>query len=129
MNNLERIVEAAAGMGAALVLETLGISAGEISQRQARKVYGKWFTDAEAAGRIRPSRIDQGRNGTRHYRVAAIPQLRTADLVRAELQANHKTGVGRTSSLHSGPVEQRRSAAFMQQTPAARPSFTTKKAI
>lgn len=90
MENLERIVEAAAAMGAARVLETLGITAGEISQRQARKTYGKWFTDAERAGRIRPSRVDNGKNGTRHYRVVAIQELRTADLVRAELQLNQK---------------------------------------
>lgn len=90
MENLERIVEAAAAMGAARVLETLGITAGEISQRQARKTYGKWFTDAERAGRIHPSRVDNGKNGTRHYRVVAIQELRTADLVRAELQLNQK---------------------------------------
>ena len=90
MENLERIVEAAAAMGDARVLETLGITAGEISQRQARKTYGKWFTDAERAGRIRPSRVDNGKNGTRHYRVVAIQELRTADLVRAELQLNQK---------------------------------------
>ena len=90
MENLERIVEAASAMGAARVLETLGITAGEISQRQARKTYGTWFTDAERAGRIRPSRVDNGKNGTRHYRVVAIQELRTADLVRAELQLNQK---------------------------------------
>lgn len=91
MDNLERIVESAAAQGAAQVLETLGLTAGEISQRQARRTYGKWFTDAERAGRIRPSRVDNGRNGTRHYRVVAIQELRTADLVRAELQLNKKT--------------------------------------
>ena len=91
MDTLERIVESAAAMGAARVLETLGLTAGEISQRQARKTYGKWFTDAERAGRIRPSRVDKGRNGTRHYRVVAIQELKTADLVRAELQLNKRT--------------------------------------
>ena len=91
MDNLERIVESAAAMGAARVLETLGLTAGEISQRKARDIYGKWFTDAERAGRIRPSRVDDGRNGTRHYRVVAIQELRTADLVRAELQLNRNT--------------------------------------
>ena len=90
MDNLERIVESAAAQGAAQVLETLGLTAGEISQRQARRTYGKWFTDAERAGRIRPSRVDNGKNGTRHYRVVAIQELRTADLVRAELQLNQK---------------------------------------
>ena len=91
MSNLENLVRSAAAMGAAEVLETLGLTAGEISQRQARRTYGKWFTDAEKAGRLRPSRVDQGRNGTRHYRVVAIQELRTADLMRAELQLNKKT--------------------------------------
>lgn len=74
-----------------MVLETLGITAGEISQRKARDTYGKWFTDAERAGRIRPTRVDNGRNGTRHYRVVDIQELRTKDLMRAELQFNHKS--------------------------------------
>lgn len=91
MENLERLVQSAAAMGAAQVLETLGLTAGEISQRKARDTYGKWFTDAEKAGRIRPSRVDNGKNGTRHYRVVTIQELRTADLMRAELQLNHKT--------------------------------------
>lgn len=90
MSNLEELVKSAAATGAAMVLETLGITAGEISQRKARDTYGKWFTDAERAGRIRPARVDSGRNGTRHYRVVDIQELRTADLVRAELQFNHK---------------------------------------
>ena len=90
MSNLEQLVQSAAAMGAAQVLETLGITAGEISQRKARDTYGKWFTDAERAGRIRPARVDNGKNGTRHYRMVDIQELRTADLVRAELQFNHK---------------------------------------
>lgn len=90
MNTLEELVKTAAAMGAAQVLETLGLTAGEISQRKARDIYGKWFADAEKAGRIRPARIDNGRNGTRHYRVVAIQELRTADLIRAELQLNNK---------------------------------------
>ena len=88
MNVLEEMVKSAAAMGAAQVLETLGVTAGEISQRKARDTYGKWFTDAERAGRIRPARVDNGRNGTRHYRVVDIQELRTADLMRAHLQLN-----------------------------------------
>lgn len=86
MSTLEQLVHSAAALGAAQLAETLGLTAGEISQRKARTTYGKWFTDAERAGRIRPSRIDEGRNGTRHYRVVDIQELKTADLVRAELQ-------------------------------------------
>ena len=91
MSNLEQLVQSAASMGAAQVLETLGLTAGEISQRRARDIYGKWFTDAERSGRIRPSRVDRGSHGTRHYRVVQIQELRTADLMRAELQLNKKT--------------------------------------
>lgn len=91
MSNLEELVKSAAATGAAMVLETLGITAGEISQRKARDIYGKWFTDAERAGKIRPARVDNGRNGTRHYRVVDIQELRTKDLMRAELQLNHKS--------------------------------------
>lgn len=91
MNTLEKLVHSAAAMGAAQVLETLGLTAGEISQRKARDTYGKWFTDAEKAGRIRPARVDNGKNGTRHYRVVEIQELRTADLVRAELQLTNQT--------------------------------------
>ena len=86
MEYLERIVKEAAAMGTAQTLEALGVSAGELSQRKARSIYGKWFTDAERAGRIRPSRVDNGRNGTRHYRVVEIQELRVADLIRAEIQ-------------------------------------------
>lgn len=88
---LEELVKSAAAEGAAQVLETLGITAGEVSQRRARATYGKWFADAERDGRIRPTRVDAGRNGTRHYRVVDIQQLRTADLVRATLQLNKST--------------------------------------
>lgn len=86
MQYLERIVKESAAMGTAQTLEALGVSAGELSQRKARAVYGKWFTDAERAGRIHPSRVDNGRNGTRHYRVVEIQELRVADLIRAEIQ-------------------------------------------
>ena len=91
MSTLEKLVESAAAQGAAKVLETLGLTSGEISQRKARDTYGKWFTDAEKAGRIRPCRIDNGKNGTRHYRVVAIQELKTADLMRAELQLTNQT--------------------------------------
>ena len=59
MDRLENLVESAA----ASVLDTLGISAGEISQRKARAT----------------------------YRVVEINELKTADLVRAELQLTGRT--------------------------------------
>lgn len=90
MNTLEQIVKEAAALGAAQLAETLGLHAGEISQRKARATYGKWFDDATKAGRLQPSRIDTGKNGTKHYRVVDIQELKTADMVRAELQLTGK---------------------------------------
>ena len=63
MDRLENLVKSAAAIGAASVLETLGISAGEISQRKARAT----------------------------YRVVEINELKTANLVRAELQLTGRT--------------------------------------
>lgn len=86
MSNLEALVQSAAAQGAAQVIETLGLSAGEISFRRARDIYGKWFTDAVKNGRVHPSRVDDGPRGIRRFRIVDIQQLKTADLMRAELQ-------------------------------------------
>lgn len=59
-------------MVVAEVLRQLGMSSGEISERQARKVYGKPFVEAVAAGRIRPVRVGAGKTATKHYRIADI---------------------------------------------------------
>lgn len=83
--HIQQIIREASALGAAQIAEGLGLSAGEISQRKARKLYGKWFTDAERDGRLHPTRIDEGRNGTRRYRVVAIQELRVADAAKAEL--------------------------------------------
>lgn len=84
--NLERLIETCVELGAARTMETLGVTSGEVSQRRARDVYGKWFTDADRAGRIRPCRIEDGRAGTRWYRVVDILSLKAADAARAELK-------------------------------------------
>ena len=86
MTALERLIETAAELGAATALTTLGLTAGEVSQRRAREIYGKWFTDAAAAGRIAPSRVEDGRAGTRWYSVTEILKLKTYDAARAELK-------------------------------------------
>lgn len=49
MGNLERLTETCIELGYAKTLEILGISSGEISQRRARDVYGKYFIDADRA--------------------------------------------------------------------------------
>lgn len=54
------------------VLRQLGFASGEISDRQARKVFGKPFAEAVAAGKIRPVRIGTGKTATKHYRITDI---------------------------------------------------------
>ena len=66
-------------------LTTLGISSGEISQRKARDLYGKWFMDAVNSGKIRPCRVDNGHAGTKHFRIADILTLKANDLAQAEI--------------------------------------------
>lgn len=85
-NNLEILIQTCVELGSAKTMEALGISAGEISQRKARDIYGKYFTDADKAGRIRPCRVETGHRGTRYYRVVDILSLKAMDAARAELK-------------------------------------------
>lgn len=84
--NLNALIQTAVELGTARTLELLGVTAGKVSQRRARDTYGKWFLDADRAGRIHPCRVDDGRNGTRHYRVVDILALKVEDHARAELK-------------------------------------------
>lgn len=84
--NLEILIQTCVELGSAKTLETLGLSSGEISQRKARDIYGKYFTDADREGRIRPCRVENGKCGTRWYRVVDILSLKAQDAVRAELK-------------------------------------------
>ena len=89
---VEQLVSEAAKLGAAQIAEQLGLTSGEISQKQALATYGTWFREAVRRGRLHPSRVGDGRNGKKSYRVVEIQELRTADLVRAELylRDNHQ---------------------------------------
>ena len=68
----ERMIKAWIAVGVAEGLRQIGAVSGEISERQARKTYGSWFTDAVAAGHIKPVRIGYGKTATRHYLVTDI---------------------------------------------------------
>lgn len=83
--NLEILIETCCELGTARTLEALGLSAGEISQRKARDTYHKWFTDAEKQGRITPCRVEEGRAGTRWYRVVDILALKASDAAKSQL--------------------------------------------
>lgn len=85
MDYLATVIDNAVALGAASVLETLGLTSGEISQRQALKTYGNWMAAAIRDNRIRPARIEDGHAGTRWYRVVDILALKTRDAARAEI--------------------------------------------
>lgn len=86
MGSLETLITTCIELGSARTMETLGVTSGEISQRRARNVYGKYFTDAARQGRITPCRVEEGRAGTIWYRVVDILALKAADAARAELR-------------------------------------------
>lgn len=88
-NDLQRLVASAAQQGAAAALAALGLTSGEVSQRQAVKTYGKWLADAIKEGRIRPARIEDGHAGTRWYKVADILALQTAYATQAYILNSH----------------------------------------
>ena len=86
--NLERLITTCTELGAAKAIETLGLSSGELSQRQALKTYGSWFALALRDQRISPCRVEDGHRATRWYKVTDILALKAADAARAQL-ANH----------------------------------------
>ena len=83
--NLQSLIQNCISLGTASTLEQLGIHSGEISTRQAKKTYGKWFADAILRNRIHPVRIEEGRAGTQFYRIVDILALKVEDSARAEL--------------------------------------------
>lgn len=87
--DLQRLVESAAQQGAAAALATLGLTSGEVSQRQAVKTYGKWLSDAMKRGDILPARIEDGHAGTRWYKVTDILALQTAYATQAYILNSH----------------------------------------
>lgn len=72
--------------GVAEALRALGVSSGEISQAQARQLYGKWFREAVDEGRLRPCRVGTGKTSTKWFRVSDILTLKSADAERAAIQ-------------------------------------------
>ena len=92
MNTIAAIIDASCQLGAATTLKQLGLTAGELSFRKAREVYGAWFTKAVKDHRLHPVHICDG-NGKQVYSVTDILALKVEDAARAELylkQSNSK---------------------------------------
>ena len=86
MSSIGTLIKTCIELGSTQAMVNLGVTSGEISQRKARDTYGKYFMDAARAGRIRPCRVEDGRAGTKWYRVTDILALRAEDAVPAELK-------------------------------------------
>jgi hypothetical protein len=84
--NLQSLIQDCISLGTASTLEQLGIHSGELSMRQAKKTYGKWFLDCIARDRIFPCRVENGHAGTRFYRVVDILALKVEDDAKMELK-------------------------------------------
>ena len=65
-----------ASLVAVSTLEQVGLANTEISEAKARRIYGKFFADAVATGRIVPSRQA---NGHKWYNVKSILALRSQE--------------------------------------------------
>lgn len=85
-NHLQSLIQNCISLGTASTLEQLGIHSGEVSMRQAKKTYGKWFMDCVTRDRIHPCRVENGRSGTRFYRVVDILALKVEDGAQMELK-------------------------------------------
>jgi hypothetical protein len=85
-SNLERLISTAAQLGATLALQQAGHISGEISEREAFRVYGSWLRHAVEQGRIQPHRSGVGTNSKKLYNVGQILALRASDEARAELK-------------------------------------------
>jgi len=82
---MKDLIQDAVELGATLALERLGLTAGEVSQRQARKVYGAYFDTLCKQGRIAPSHTEPGHAGTKYYRIADILLCKVEDRTPAQL--------------------------------------------
>ena len=86
MHNIQDILRDAAQMGAVKALESVGLTTGEISQRQAYETYGrKYICEMVESGRLRPSHIGNGKTGTIRYAISDILACRTADKIQASI--------------------------------------------
>lgn len=86
---IERVIELAirkgVEIGCAQTMKNLGVTSGELSERQAVKVYGTWFKWAVANNKVHPSRVGNGKNGTRWYSVTDLLSLKAAMELKAEI--------------------------------------------
>jgi len=82
MEDIREIVKTASALGATETMRALGVTAGELSERQAIRVYGGWFKEAVERKEILPCRRGSGKTGTKRYDVRDILQYKLARQIR-----------------------------------------------
>ena len=94
ITNKDFTKEALADIIKATVAETLaatGQGSGEISQSQAIRLYGRWFSNAVAAGKLQPVGHSSNKaTSTKWYSILDIRSLRAAENIKAEIQSKQQ---------------------------------------
>lgn len=83
---LASVIATSESKGAVDALVALGLTPGEISQREANRIYKTWFRDAVRDRRILPVRVGTGKAATKWYSVAQILELKRHDEIIAVAQ-------------------------------------------
>lgn len=82
----ERIIQVAINNGIRIgcteTMKALGVTSGELSERQATKVYGTFFTEAVRTGGITPARTGAK---AKYYSVSDILSYRARKEIKAEI--------------------------------------------
>ncbi len=103
--NLEILIQTCVELGSAKTLETLGLSAGEISQGTATAIYGKYFQDADRAGRIRPCSIESGTRCSQGRTEITIKSLYTMKAIKSIIKGILAIGMITGFILATGECE------------------------
>ena len=86
MASIESLITTCISLGCAETLKALGVSAGELTERQAKKTYGRWFIEAIQREFIRPCRVGNGAHGTKWYSVTDILKYKASREAKAQIK-------------------------------------------
>ncbi len=91
--DLLQLIHTAARLGAQEALVQNGLTSGEISTNEAARIYGSYFRQLVADGRLHPVHTGTAPNSPKRYLVADILALRAQDQAAAitqELNTNNQ---------------------------------------
>ena len=76
---LQKQKETEASLHVTIALQQLGVTSAELTYAKAAQVFGAWFKDAVASGRIVPVRYGGGKGRTRYFSVPKILSLKAIE--------------------------------------------------